>query len=98
FAHAKREPVGFGQAANLRIAISGPKDRRQLAVAVGSRVIHFDNNHALEPIEYLVHSIWQRVQMAQMKRGDAFTSFPGPVNSLMNRTEGRTPTHEQSFT
>ncbi len=74
FFHAECQAVGLCEAADFRVAIARPQDGRQLAVAVKALVVHFGDDDALEAREDFFEAVRQRVQVAQVQRGDALAA------------------------
>src|SRR5665213_4012990 len=71
FAHTPGQAVGFGQAADFWVAITGAQQTAKLAVTVEAFVVHFDDDDMIKTGENIFQPRRQWADMADMHAGHA---------------------------
>src|SRR5437870_9636377 len=75
FFDAESQAVGFGEAADFWIAISRAENRRELAAAVRTFVVHLDDDDALEACEDFLQPVRQRMHVPQVECGNVLPAL-----------------------
>src|ERR1035437_1672269 len=82
FLHLPSQAVGLVDALNFRVAIAGAQNCSKLAVAVKPLVIHFHDKNMVEAGENVFQAVRQRVDVAQMNRGNAVAGGAGTIHGF----------------
>ena len=77
------------------IAVAGAQQGGELAVAVEAFVVHLHHEDVVEAGEDVFQPVRQRIDMADVQRGNAVAGGAGAVHGFADRAFGRTPADEQ---
>src|SRR6266850_43539 len=80
------QAVGLVEAADFWITKTGAQQTGKLPVAVESFIIHFDDEDMIEARENILQAIGQRVDMANMQRGNTVSGGAGSIDGFANRS------------
>src|ERR1039457_6469246 len=84
FLHLPSEAVGLVDALDFRVAIAGAQHSTKLAVVVKPFVVHFHDENLVESGENIFQPVRQRVDVAQMNRGNTVAGGAGAVHGLLD--------------
>jgi len=98
FLHLPGEAVGFVDAANLGIAVSGRAQHlRELAVAVETFVVQLDDEDVVEAFENFLEAVGERVDVLDVQTGNRLAHSTGAGDGFADRTEGGTPAYQEDL-